>query len=283
MGGRMRGGRLRRVRRPRVPLGQLDVRGVHQAGRHVDLAGLHRPAARPRTELDRARAIHVRGDADVEPDRRLPGRRVPAPRRRARADGHRFGVALPALRRIPGGDARTRDLRRPGARDRVTRPACSGRLHRRAARAALRLFPLGRAEGGCVRCDPDSRRRAHAARARTWGASSQCAPAGHGDSGVRGSAELLRSRLDRSDARSSPDRGTVAAGSCVRLDHGGIHRVRGHPLRADAASRGRVLERKGIADHVERTGQPPASAQRAASRRHLARRRLPRAPLRTSI
>ena len=50
----------------------------------------------------------------------------------------------------------------------------AGRLHRRAARAALRLFPLGRAEGGCVRCDPDSRRRAHAARARTGGASSQC-------------------------------------------------------------------------------------------------------------
>ena len=43
LGRRSRAPRLRRLRRPDRPLGSRDLRRLHQAGRHVDLARVHRP------------------------------------------------------------------------------------------------------------------------------------------------------------------------------------------------------------------------------------------------
>ena len=78
-GGRLGGGWrrpvLRRVRRARVPLGQPTFAGyIKLDDTSTWLAFTDRLLEHGR-ELDRPRALHVRGDAEVQPERRLPGRR----------------------------------------------------------------------------------------------------------------------------------------------------------------------------------------------------------------
>ena len=161
----VRSGGLRRVRGARVPLGHRDVRRLHQARRHRDLAGIHRPSARPRAQLHRTRSLHVRsGDLPVL-RRRLSSGSISAARRGARTARHRLCLDLPAVHGVPRGHAGARNLRSPGPSDRIELPSRDRRLRRRAACAALRLFAVGRREGGRGGGDHRSHRRAHPGRA----------------------------------------------------------------------------------------------------------------------
>ena len=102
VGGRRRGGGLRRLRRAGRRVGRGDVRRLREAGRHRHVARDARLRARARDARHGPGAVELRGDADVLAGRRLPARQLPAARRDA-ARGRRPGLDVAAVPRVPRG------------------------------------------------------------------------------------------------------------------------------------------------------------------------------------
>ena len=90
-----------RLRGADHPLGERHVRRLHQARRHRDVAGAHRPGDGGGPRSRRPRALVVRGDPGLQPRRRVSDRRLHSARRGSGADGPRRGLAHPALHGAP--------------------------------------------------------------------------------------------------------------------------------------------------------------------------------------
>ena len=79
---RRRRGRVRRLRGADRALGRGHLRRLHPPRRHRDLDGADRPGDGARARPRRPGAVDLRGDARLQPRRRLSDRRLPAARRR---------------------------------------------------------------------------------------------------------------------------------------------------------------------------------------------------------
>ena len=135
---------------PIVALRRGDDRRLHQARRHRHLAGADRPRDRARPQPRGPGAFELRGDASLQPRRRLPGRRLPAARdrRQAARRGHR-----------------------------LARPALHGLLRRAAGAGALGAgIERRQAPCACGRSSPFSRRSRRCSSATTSGAGSRSWP-----------------------------------------------------------------------------------------------------------
>ena len=139
--------RLRRLCGADRPLGERHLRRLHPPRRHRDLARPDRPGDGGGPRHRRPRAVVVRGDALLQPRRRLSGRRLHPAGRGPGADGDGRRLAHPALHGAPRGPARARALgpRRPPDRERAGAGARG--LRRGPAGAPLRLLPVGRDQG----------------------------------------------------------------------------------------------------------------------------------------
>ena len=115
-------------------------------------------------DLDGLAPSSYEATLDVQPRRRLPGRCLPALRRRIRAARHRRGMADPAVHGVARRGPRAVALGHLPSRARVPGIRARG-VPGRPARPPCRLLPVGRDQGGRRR-GPDRSRRSPRGRVR---------------------------------------------------------------------------------------------------------------------
>ncbi len=98
-----------------IASGEPDLRRLHPPRRHLDLARAHRPGDGARAQPRRPRRLELRGDARLQPRRRLPDRGLRPARDRRRAHRGRRRLADPAVHERPRGRPRARPLLRCSA------------------------------------------------------------------------------------------------------------------------------------------------------------------------
>ncbi len=133
---------------PIAASGRRHLRRLHQARRHRHLVRAHRPRDGARPQPRRPRAVLVRGDARVQPRRRLSDRRLPSARGRRASWSARTspGCSSPTSPSWPR-CWRSPSTCSPAARS-VAPAARAGRLRRQPAGAAVRLRAVGWSQGG---------------------------------------------------------------------------------------------------------------------------------------
>jgi len=220
LGRRCRPGSLRGLRSAGLPVRRCDLRRLHQARRHGDVPGSHRPGDGARAKPRRAGAVVLRGDTCVQPAV-LPARIAGPARIRGRVGRPRRRLGLPALprrARRPFGAIALPPRRTNGGLAPCPR---TRRLPRGASGAAVRLRALGRRQGSGGRRARGSRSGVDQRDVQGSRIVACTVPTWHRRCRSRRSLEhrsggLARSRLRRHRVHAAPAKGWPEAGCPCR-------------------------------------------------------------------